>query len=116
MTRSEKDRLLIERVKAGDNLAFKELIEKYKNDAFTLACSIVKNQRLAEDILQEVFIHIFDKIKTFKYKSSFYTWLYRIVVNRCYNELRKRKYKCEEIVEIASEKDEAASIANFILL
>ncbi|MCB0845442.1 MAG: RNA polymerase sigma factor [Bacteroidetes bacterium] len=112
MTRSEKDRLLIERVKAGDNLAFKELIEKYKNDAFTLACSIVKNQRLAEDILQEVFIHIFDKIKTFKYKSSFYTWLYRIVVNRCYNELRKRKYKCEEIVEIASEKDEAASIAN----
>ena len=64
-------------------------MDKYKDDSLALACSILKDQDLAEDVLQDVFIKIYDKIKSFKYQSAFYTWLYRFVVNNCYNELRK---------------------------
>ncbi|OEK04603.1 RNA polymerase sigma factor [Roseivirga misakiensis] len=93
MTNEEHDRLLIERIKEEDHFAFRQLIEKYKDDALTLATSILKNQAVAEDVLQEVFIKVYEKIKSFKYQSTFYTWLYRIVVNRSYNELRKTKNK-----------------------
>lgn len=108
MDQLEQDRLIIERVKAGERAAFKILVNKYKDDAFSLACSILKEEQLAEDILQEVFIKVYDKISTFKYQSSFYTWLYRIVVNRCYNETRKRRFKREMIVEKVSDKESAA--------
>jgi len=87
----EQDRALIERVQQGDRWAFQQLVEAYKDEAFSLACSIVKDTSLAEDVLQEVFLKVYDKIPSFRFQSSFYTWLYRIVVNRCYNELRKQK-------------------------
>lgn len=112
MKSEEQDRLAIERVKAGDRSAFKLIVEKYKDDAFSLACSIVKDQGLAEDVLQEVFLKVFDKIKTFKYQSSFYTWLYRIVVNRCYNELRKKRVVRKQFKEAVSEQDGAAKIVD----
>ncbi|MEM6378246.1 MAG: RNA polymerase sigma factor [Bacteroidota bacterium] len=104
MSDAEQERLIIERVKAGDKAAFRYLIERYQDDAFSLACSLLKDQALAEDILQEVFLKVFIKIKTFKYQSSFYTWLYRVVVNRCYNELRKKKYQSNNFKETASEQ------------
>ena len=55
---------------------------------------------------------VFYKIKTFKYQSSFYTWLYRIVVNRCYNELRKKKNVPKDFVENASDKDVATNLTD----
>ncbi len=63
----------------------------YKNVALSLAFSILKNQDLAEDVLQEAFIKVFQKIEHFRSKSKFSTWLYRIVVNTSYNELKKKK-------------------------
>ena len=112
MSGTETEREIIERVKAGERLAFKILIDRYKDDAYSLACSIVKDQQLAQDILQEVLIKVFFKIKAFKYQSAFYTWLYRIVVNRCYNEIRKRKIDYGEPVERASEKEFTAHITD----
>ncbi len=112
MNTAEEERLIIERVKAGDRRAFKELVEKYKDPAFALACSLVKNHQVAEDILQEVFLKVYNKINTFKYQASFYTWLYRMVVNACYNELRKRKIKLGEYGEPHSTPEEAAYISN----
>ncbi|MEL7122850.1 MAG: RNA polymerase sigma factor [Bacteroidota bacterium] len=109
MNSAEQDKWIIERVKAGENAAFKELIEKYKDDAFSLACSIVKDEGLAEDILQEVFVKVYDRIQTFKYQSSFYTWLYRIVVNRSYNELRKKRFTRLTTFEKGSKREEAAN-------
>ena len=88
---AEQERALIKRIRAGDRRAFQEIVETYKDEAFSLACSIVKDPQLAEDILQEVFLKVYDKLWTFRFQSSFYTWLYRMVVNRCYNELRKQK-------------------------
>ncbi len=82
---------IIRKVIDGDTNAFRQLVYKYKDVSLSLAYSILKSQTLAEDVLQDVFIKVFNKLKTFKFKSSFSTWLYRIVVNTSYNELKKRK-------------------------
>lgn len=79
------------RVRNGDMDAFRTLVDLYKDKSFSLAVSIIKDETLAEDMLQEVFIKVHKNIKGFKFKSKFSTWLYRIVVNTCYNELRKQR-------------------------
>ncbi|WP_422860741.1 RNA polymerase sigma factor [Flagellimonas sp. S174] len=88
---SNNDTLLINRTKDGDTGAFRQLVEKHKNVSLSLACSILKDENKAEDVLQDVFIKVFEKIDTFNFNSIFSTWLYRIVVNTSYNELKKHK-------------------------
>ncbi len=108
----QEDSAIIEQVKDGDTIAFRKLVEQYKDEATTLACSIVKDQSLAEDVVQEVFIKVFDKIRSYKYQSAFSTWLYRIVVNRCYNELRKRTITTDQFEEAVSKREEAAAVVH----
>ncbi|MEM8900608.1 MAG: RNA polymerase sigma factor [Bacteroidota bacterium] len=112
MNRVEKDREIIERVKAGEQAAFRELVNNYKDDAFALACSILKDHEWAEDVLQDAFLKVFQKIQSFKYQSAFYTWLYRIVVNRCYNELRRKKHTRREPLENISELEQGTDFPN----
>lgn len=87
----QRDYSLIRKVNDGDTSAFRQLIFAYKDVSLSLAISILKDPVVAEDVLQDVFIKVYHKIHTFKFKASFATWLYRIVVNTCYNELKKRK-------------------------
>lgn len=82
---------LIQRVKEGDSQAFRQLVYRHKDVSLSLACSILKEETLAEDVLQEAFIKVYKKLHTFRSKSSFTTWLYRIVVNTAYNQLKKQK-------------------------
>ncbi len=86
-----EDYEVIRKASEGDINAFKQLVYKHKDVSLSLACSILKNATLAEDVLQEVFIKVFKKLKTFKFKSTFSTWLYRIVINTSYNELKKQQ-------------------------
>jgi RNA polymerase sigma factor (sigma-70 family) len=79
----DKEFDLIERIKEGDTSNFRMLVDEYKNVSFSLACSILKNEQDAEDALQESFIKAFKGLKSFSFKSSFSTWLYKIVVNTC---------------------------------
>lgn len=88
---SNSDTLLINRIKEGDTRAFRQLVDKYKNVSLSLACSILKDEDKAEDALQDAFIKVFEKIDTFNFRAAFSTWLYRIVVNTSYNELKKHK-------------------------
>ncbi|MEO1031151.1 MAG: sigma-70 family RNA polymerase sigma factor [Bacteroidota bacterium] len=97
---------LIRKVIEGDSNAFRQLVYKYKDVSLSLACSILKNKTLAEDVLQDVFIKVFNNLKTFKFKSSFSTWLYRIVVNTSYNALKRQK------VSLSIDKD---SYGDFIV-
>ncbi|WP_394746935.1 RNA polymerase sigma factor [Spongiimicrobium salis] len=89
------DKHSIERIKEGDAYAFRLMVEKYKDVSLSLVCSIVKDEQLAEDILQDVFIRVFEKVHTFKFKSSFSTWLYRIAVNMSYTALKSRKHSMD---------------------
>ncbi|AEM71542.1 RNA polymerase, sigma-24 subunit, ECF subfamily [Allomuricauda ruestringensis DSM 13258] len=88
------DAILIERVKEGDEKAFVQLVDKYKDLSLSLAHSIMKDRDKAEDVLQDAFIKVYEKAGSFKHQSAFSSWLYRIVVNTAYNALKKeRKYR-----------------------
>ena len=92
---STDDFELIKKVKNGDDNAFRQLVVKHKDTSLGLACSILKDLDLAEDVLQDVFLKVYQKLPSFRFKSSFTTWFYRIVVNTCYNEVKKRRVKTD---------------------
>ena len=81
----------IAKVLSGDDEAFRYFIKKYKQMAFNLAASIVKDSHYAEEIAQDAFLKAFDGLKAFNRKSNFKTWFYRIVVNESFQRLRKMK-------------------------
>jgi len=89
----EEDFELLAKFKKGDQQAFELLVRKYKTTVFNTIYSIMGNAQEADDIAQEVFLKVYTKADSFKGKSSFATWLYRITVNRCVDELRRRKNK-----------------------
>lgn len=86
----------IERFLAGENEGFEILVKKYQDRVLNIVYSLVGQDREAEDIMQEVFLKVYDGLKGFKHKSQFSTWLYRITVNTTYDFLRKRKNLVEE--------------------
>lgn len=85
------ERILLERAKSGDIIAFEELIGSYQKRVFNLALRIIGNYDDAADLAQEAFVRIYKAISSFKEQSSFSTWVYRITTNVCLDEIRKRK-------------------------
>jgi RNA polymerase sigma-70 factor (ECF subfamily) len=85
----ELDAELVARVQAGDRDAFRELFEKYHRRAFAVALGVVKNKQDAMDVVQDAFIKVHHHIETFQGSSSFYTWLYRIVMNLSIDHIRR---------------------------
>ena len=89
----EEDFELLAKFKKGDQHAFELLVRKYKMIVYNTIYSIIGDAQEADDIAQEVFLKVYTKAGSFKGKSSFSTWLYRITVNRCVDELRKKNKK-----------------------
>ncbi|MBA7510782.1 RNA polymerase sigma-H factor [subsurface metagenome] len=89
----EEDFELLAKFKKGDQQAFELLVRKYKTTVFNTIYSIMGNAQEADDTAQEVFLKVYTKADSFKGESSFSTWLYRITINRCVDELRRRKNK-----------------------
>jgi len=85
------DDLYIQKVLNGDTEGFRYFISNYKDLAFSVAISVVKDEFWAEEVVQESFIKVFQKLKTFKGHSSFKTWFYRIVINEAFQRLREEK-------------------------
>lgn len=86
---TEVDLELVRRCQKGDDAAFGELVSRYQRKVFTIALGMVKNPEDAMDIAQESFIKVHRYIGNFQGSSSFYTWLYRIIVNLCIDHLRR---------------------------
>ena len=84
---------LIERLKKGDDAAFKEIVESSQGLVYNTALGIVQNPEDAEDVAQEVFVQLYESIKSFKGESKLSTWLYRITVSKAMDHLRKKKRK-----------------------
>ncbi|MBX3250652.1 MAG: sigma-70 family RNA polymerase sigma factor [Myxococcales bacterium] len=87
----ERDRELVRRVQRGDEGAFRELFDRYHRRAFSVAFGVVRNQQDALDILQDAFVKVHKHIDNFQGTSSFYTWLYRIVMNLSIDHVRRQK-------------------------
>ncbi|MCH8494947.1 MAG: sigma-70 family RNA polymerase sigma factor [Balneolales bacterium] len=81
----------INRVRGGDRDAFRFIINDWKDTAYTVAISVVKDEHRATEVVQESFVKAYLKLDSFKNESSFSTWFYRIVVNEAFMDLRKRK-------------------------
>jgi RNA polymerase sigma-70 factor (ECF subfamily) len=87
----ERDKILVRDVQAGDQVAFRALFDRYHRRAFAVAFGVVKNKQDALDVVQDAFIKVHKHIGNFQGTSSFYTWLYRIVMNLSIDHVRRTK-------------------------
>lgn len=87
----QEDRTTIEKVLVGDYLAFEALVEKYQGRIYRHLRKMVKDNHVAEDLLQETFLNAYRGLKEFEGGSSFSTWLFRIATNNALMFLRKHK-------------------------
>ena len=87
------ERILVEKLKQGDETAFKTIVETWQNMVYNTALGIVQNPEDAEDIAQETFVQVFHSIGSFKGESKFSTWLYRITVAKALDHERRKKRK-----------------------
>ncbi len=85
------DQAYVDRVKAGDSLAYAFLVDKYKNMAFTIALKVTGNREEAEDVAQEGFLKAYQQIGAFAGRSKFSTWLYTIVYRTALNHRKKNR-------------------------
>jgi DNA-directed RNA polymerase specialized sigma24 family protein len=98
----DKESVYIRQIINGDLASFSWFVDTYKDMAFSIACRILGNDQDAEEVVQDAFLQAFRSIHSFKGKSKFSTWLYRIVVNGSLNRLKKRKLeRSYEDVELA---------------
>lgn len=104
--RKEKD--LIRKAKAGDMLAFEELILQHEKIVYNLAFRMMNHSEDAKDISQEVFLKAYRSLGNFDERSQFSTWLYRITHNTCIDEMRKRKGKQSYSLEEELENEEGS--------
>jgi len=84
---------LVLKSQQGDVRAFDELVERYHGKIYGLTYNMTSNREDAEDLTQEVFVKAFEALPRFRGNSSFYTWLYRIAVNKTINYRKKRNRK-----------------------
>jgi len=84
---------LILRMQGGDETAFKEVVETYKDMVFNTALGLLQNYEDAEDISQEVFIKVYQCIRKFRHRSKFSTYLYQITVRKSLDFLKRKKRK-----------------------
>ena len=85
------DVVLVQRAQKGDALAYDELIRRYQERIYATIYHMTSNHEDANDLAQETFIKGYAALKSFKGDSSFYTWVYRIAVNKTINFLKQRK-------------------------
>jgi RNA polymerase sigma factor (sigma-70 family) len=82
---------LVRRAQRGDLEAYDELIKRYQERIYATIYHMTSNHEDANDLAQDAFIKAFQALKSFKGGSSFYTWLYRIAINKTINFLKQRK-------------------------
>jgi len=91
--RNTEEAALVRRIQAHDEIAFREIVERYQAKVFSIIFGILRNHNDAEDIAQQVFAKIYFSIKNFDFRSSLLTWIYKITVNECYDYLRKKRVR-----------------------
>ena len=89
------EQLLVKRARQGDLAAYDELVRRYQERIYATVYHMTSNHEDANDLAQEAFIKAFQALKSFKGGSSFYTWVYRIAVNKTINFLKQRRNKAQ---------------------
>lgn len=98
------DDTLVHAAQKGDMAAFEELVARHRDKIFARALSLVRNEEDAIDLSQEAWIKSWQRLKQFQGESSFATWMTRIVINLCLDQLRKQKRHRAESIEQLDEE------------
>src|SRR5947208_11960605 len=101
---SISDQTLVRAAQQGQMAAFEELIARHRDKIFARAYSMMKNEEEAVDLSQEAWVKGWQRLKQFQGESSFGTWMTRIVINLCLDQLRKHKRQRTESIEAMSEE------------
>jgi RNA polymerase sigma-70 factor, ECF subfamily len=96
----------VRRARAGDPVAFEELVRAHQADVYRLALHLVRDRQTAEDVTQEAFLHAYKSLRRFRGQSRFSTWLYRITRNCAVDAIRRRERQ-RRLSERAAEGDRA---------
>ena len=99
MVTSQNDDTLVDQVLAGDDAAAEALVRRHSGWMLTVAGRYTQDRALAEDCVQETFASAFGKLDSFKRRSSFKSWLHRIVVNQALMKLRAMRARHEQDVD-----------------
>lgn len=102
---------LVQRAQAGDETAFREIVERYQSKVFSIIHGIVRQRNDIEDIAQQVFAKVYVSLRSFDFRSSLITWIYKITVNECFDYLRKRKVR-RLVYESDLSEDEVRRVEN----
>jgi RNA polymerase sigma-70 factor, ECF subfamily len=102
---------LVRRARAGDEAAFREIVERYQTKVFSIIHGIVRQRNDVEDIAQQVFAKVYLSLGSFDFRSSLITWIYKITVNECFDYLRKRKVR-KLVYESDLSEDEVRRVEN----
>lgn len=97
---------LVARSQAGDTSAFNELVTRYRNRAYAMIYNMVRNEQDAWDLAQDGFLKAWKSISRFRGQSSFYTWLYRILMNVTIDAMRRKQ------IEGGTEFDDQIGLQN----
>jgi len=85
------DQELVARFQTGDRNVLSEFLKRYHSRIYRLAYGMLRNPQDAEEVIQEVFLRLFQKLDSFKGESSFSSWLYRVAINTTYMKLREKR-------------------------
>jgi RNA polymerase sigma-70 factor (ECF subfamily) len=86
-----QDELMVERISAGEKRLFGLLYQRYRARTFALAFGMTGQAEQAEDLTQEIFLKVYERLATFQGQSRFATWFYRIALNHCLNHCRHER-------------------------
>ncbi|WP_042347320.1 RNA polymerase sigma factor [Bacillus massiliigorillae] len=87
----------IQSILSGDKQAYSHIINKYKNLLYATILRMTNNQQDAQDLVQEVFIKVYQQLDKYDQKGEFSGWLYRVAINHCMDEFRKKRYKMKRV-------------------
>jgi RNA polymerase sigma-70 factor (ECF subfamily) len=87
----------VQEVLSGNKQAYAHIINKYKNQLYATILRMTKNPEDAQDLVQEAFIKVYNQLRRFDGKGSFSSWMYRVAINHCMDEFRKKRYQMKQI-------------------
>lgn len=98
------DERLVKLSQRGNSVAFEELIARHRDKIYARAYSMMRNEEEALDLSQEAWVKGWQRLKQFEGESSFVTWMTRIVINLCLDQIRKHKRQRAESIELMEEE------------
>lgn len=100
MDKTEENKI-IQRIIAGEINLYQSLVIEYQNPIFRVICSIINNQEDAKELTQDVFVKAYESIRQYNPKYKFFSWIYRIAINRAllFEKRKKKVISVDDIIE-----------------